>query len=830
MSVEYGNLNYALAQKKRFDTKPAVYKVKKVINLYKSIANHHLKNFNTPNFDVKKYKTRAQSLYNQGKYKQYVKYMHELLRQLKATQGGFIAQSPGNIPETPPSAPPPPASPNVKLTIENPGYVGSATMKRKENLVDMFNRINIVGGIKKIFLRKPGNKFVVLARKDKNEANTNIEKYREMSLRLDVFVELDGKNATIQFFSTGTVIITGKGDEKSLKNVASKFNNIENVKIRRDSGTFHSGWGINFWNEEKMTAFLNLCYSKKYHAVYEPNLANPIIIGIHKTGERKGKIQYKHNLLFHIKGGIQFSTSDLTECKNLLTQLLKEALKKGLFYRLGLNFGKNKPPKKEKKEKTTCKNPPTPATFEGDCAPGYYCRPNAQGFPCCYKIPENLTVGRRTAIAAYKKAGVPMPEKVKKLLHIVGNVNVTTGNKQNIVWNAAKGVMIRKRACMRYSAAELGEFAKKLGIDWAKEKKKREGQRKKLPEGGWKQWLCAQMASKLAQQGIVVEHKPASGSASSHNSYHIASNNKPILIEANNRTHKLTILPGPPIVVRGFVRLDKRRKVEEITQRRCDTLDRDVLEKIARRLGFDGSVFKSKAALCQEIYNKRKNVRNNVPANSTPFKILKAAPDGNCFYEAFLRSLTGGKIDPSAKQMSALRKKVHAYLTRKYARLNNNYLVNENMHGKMLSKKNHLAYVLRNGAWAGQAEVKAVAREMNINIIVMTPKFKVDKRFTQMVRGARNTVFVLYNGVNHFDGLLPKGNVNIPALSNKVSSGPMSPPRPPANLPNVVGGNMFASSSSKSGKSASSANTNNLAAEMMAAFSSNKKNKLGNYF
>lgn len=116
---------------------------------------------------------------------------------------------------------------------------------------------------------------------------------------------------------------------------------------------------------------------------------------------------------------------------------------------------------------------------------------------------------------------------------------------------------------------------------------------------------------------------------------------------------------------------------------------------------------------------------------------------------------------------------------------------------------------------------------MNISIIVMTPRFKVDKRFTQMVRGARNTVFVLYNGVNHFDGLLPKGNINVPALSNRASSGPRSPP---AKLPNVVGGNMFASSSSKSGRSSSSANTANLAAEMMAAMSNNKKNKIGNYF
>ncbi len=810
------DLNYALEQKKRFNTKPAVYKNKKVIDLYKEIANHHLKNFNTPNFNVKKYKNRAQSLYNQGKYKQYVKYTHELLRQLKIMRGGFIGQSPGNLPETPPRnlVKPKPnsvTSANALMSrVAGDSYTAVGKTKKVYNLINLYKGIKIVSGINKIFLRDAGNKFAVIARKDANEEEEpkDIDPKR---LRLDLFTTLDGKNATIQFFASGAIVITGRGDKNDLKAVLEKVPVIEKAEIVQWSGTMYSMYKIPFGN---INEFIKLCSSKKYHANYERELANYINVKMIKN--EKGK--FKHHLKFYYNGQIGYSTADLTECRKLTKDLMKDAIKKNIATRAEIAWAKNSPLKKNRKEKTTCKNPPTPATFEGDCAPGYYCRPNAQGFPCCYKIPENLTIGRRTAIAAYKQFGISIPDKVKKLLRIVVNVNVKpNNNKKNIVWNAAKGVMIRKRACMRYSVTELGEFAKKLGIDLAKEKKKREGQRKKLPEGGWKKWLCDQMMKKLAQNKIVEERVSGSGSSSSRVSYRIQSSNKPIIIEKNNRTHKLTILPGPPITVRGFVRLDKRRKVEEITQRRCDTLDRDILEKIARRLGFDGKKFKSKGALCQEIYNKRKNVRNNVLANSTPFQILKAKPDGNCFYEAFLRSLTGGKVNPSAKQIAALRKKVHVYFTRKYARLNNNYMVNVNLQGKMLSKKNHLAYVLRNGAWAGQAEIKAVARELNTNIIVMTPRFKIDKRFTQYVRGARNTVFVLYNGVNHFDGLLPKGPINLPAVSAAASSGVVVPQV--MALPNVVGGNMFASSSAK---------TNNLAAEMMEAFNNNKK--LGNYF
>ena len=251
----------------------------------------------------------------------------------------------------------------------------------------------------------------------------------------------------------------------------------------------------------------------------------------------------------------------------------------------------------------------------------------------------------------------------------------------------------------------------------------------------------------------------------------------------------MTILPGPPITVRGFVRLDPRRKGEEITQRRCDTLDRDTLEKIARRLGIDGRKFPSKGALCQEIYKRRRNIRENVPANSAPFKIIKTKPDGNCFYEAFLRALTGGKVDPSAKQIASLRKKVQTYYTTKYEKLANNHVVDTTLKGKPLNKKSFLEYVMKNGSWAGQAEIKAVSRTMKTNVIVMTPRFKIDTRFT--IKNAQNklSVYILYNGVDHFDTLIPKGSPPRVSLPTRASSGPLS------GLPNVVGGNLFGSSS-----------------------------------
>ena len=771
-------LNEVLAYKEKFNKKPEFYKRKNIINAYKNLAQVQLKSANKPLLML----WEPNKAYNRGNYKEYVRLMNTILRGKKVNQFILNLPKPKSPKITPVAvAPVSPNLPNLDISIQSPQYVAKAIMKKNENLVDLYESIKIVGSIQKVFLRNPGNQFAVIARKDGNESNKDVEKYREKSLRLDVFTRLQGENAAIQFYSSGTVLITGQGDKKSLDRLTDNFSNLGSVKIERETGTFYTNYRINFNDQNKVKGFLQLCDSKKYFSTYEPELANPIIVKIQKSGERHGKAVYNHTLLFQIKGGIQFNTNNVTECRKLLNQLLKDAIKKNFLVERGAALiGKNSPVRRNKKQ-TTCANPPTPATFEGDCAPGYYCRPNAQGFPCCYKIPENLTAGRRTAIEAYKKFGIPMPEKVKKLLHIAVAINIKNENKKNnVVWNSAKGVMIRKRACARYSVEELGKFAKPLGIDIAKEKKKREGQKKKLPEGGWKAWLCAEMAKKLAEKTIVTQR--VSGSR-------VKSSNKPIVIEKNNRTHKLTILPGPPITVRGFVRLDPRRKGEEITQRRCDTLDRDTLEKIARRLGIDGRKFPSKGALCQEIYKRRRNIRENVPANSAPFKIIKTKPDGNCFYEAFLRALTGGKVDPSAKQIASLRKKVQTYYTTKYEKLANNHVVDTTLKGKPLNKKSFLEYVMKNGSWAGQAEIKAVSRTMKTNVIVMTPRFKIDTRFT--IKNAQNklSVYILYNGVDHFDTLIPKGSPPRVSLPTRASSGPRS------SLPNVVGGNLFGSSS-----------------------------------
>ena len=769
-------INNVIAYKKKFNAKPDRYNKKAVVNIYKDMTNIFLKNFD----NLKNKQALARSLYNKGNYRGYIKTTTKLLIQKKATNAGFI---PNWVNSPPPAVQKPgPAKPNNNVSVNinrvsGSGYTAVGKLigeKKVKDLRSFFKRMKIGNGIEKILMRDAGQKFKVLARKNSN-TNNNIPEVPDNRLRLDIFIVIDGKKTTAQFYATGAVVITGSGDKSDLDEVSRRLGVIKSIEIIRQSGTFYTMKRIPW---AKANDFVLFCISKKYNASYERELANYISVYAGKVGEK-----YKHHLKFYYNGQVGYSTSDMDECRKILKNLLSEATKKGLTDTV-LLLEKNKKPARDKK-KTTCANPPNPPdSFEGDCAPGYYCRPNAQGFPCCYKIPENLTVGRQTAIEAYKKAGVKMPEKVKQLLFVAFNIVPTSANKQkNVVYNMSKGVLIRKRACMRYSKEELAKFAKPLGIDLAKAEKAREGQRKKLPEGGWKQWLCDQMAKKLAANTIVAERVSGSGSNSSRVSYRAASENEPILLAMNNRTHRLTIKPGPPIVISGFIRQNKRRKVNEVTSRVCTTLDRDVLERIAKRVGIENAGKLSKPQLCKAIYEARRQIKTNYvspvkpvkPNKGAAFKLIEAKPDGNCFYEAFLRGLTGGEVVPTAKQIESLRKKVKSYYTEKYANRPNNNVVDVDRNGKPMTKTQFMNYVVTNKAWAGQAEIVAVANKMSTNIIVLTPGYKVHKQFTVRDPSFQFTVYLRYNAEmsnmgTHFDTLIPAGKVNMASSSSRSSA------------------------------------------------------------
>jgi hypothetical protein len=112
---------------------------------------------------------------------------------------------------------------------------------------------------------------------------------------------------------------------------------------------------------------------------------------------------------------------------------------------------------------------PDPYSFQGKCPPGYYVRPNPQGQPCCYKIPKKLGYIKNKVATRYLKAGVRVPDNVRRLFNIRNDPllpNNVTGQAPNIQTfvNNKSGFMIDSRQCKRYTKVGLVDIAKRLGI------------------------------------------------------------------------------------------------------------------------------------------------------------------------------------------------------------------------------------------------------------------------------------------------------------------------------------------------------------------------------
>ena len=250
-----------------------------------------------------------------------------------------------------------------------------------------------------------------------------------------------------------------------------------------------------------------------------------------------------------------------------------------------------KPNAKPVKAAPTSHNPPVPATFEGACKSGYYCRPDGSGYPCCYLIPlTNPGSARATCIASYKKWNVKIPASVRALPFMQG---ANYGNNQggasaNRVTVTNKKVLVGSRDCMRRTIPELKAMAHRAGIILpAKMPQKETLKSGKVVPGGWKYYICRRLALQQLKTNNGVSARP----------------NAKVNIKGTMTS--LYVVPGDPIKIRGFLRVNKRRATPEVTERACHTLDKEVLVKIAEAMGITvGS--KSKPALCKEIHEVSK--------------------------------------------------------------------------------------------------------------------------------------------------------------------------------------------------------------------------------
>jgi TATA-box binding protein (TBP) (component of TFIID and TFIIIB) len=100
---------------------------------------------------------------------------------------------------------------------------------------------------------------------------------------------------------------------------------------------------------------------------------------------------------------------------------------------------------------------------------GYYVKPGPGGLPYFYQVPKGLAAARKTVAAAYKKAGVNIPNSVRNQFKIGGSASPNAaGNwKKPTHWlnyNAKGGVRINGRQYDRYTRPELVQIARNIGI------------------------------------------------------------------------------------------------------------------------------------------------------------------------------------------------------------------------------------------------------------------------------------------------------------------------------------------------------------------------------
>jgi hypothetical protein len=414
--------------------------------------------------------------------------------------------------------------------------------------------------------------------------------------------DLGGKRNIVNIFTNGSLRLSGASDvDDVVKYTERLVGNVENVIISNTSGQLRIDKNISldalqryFPKEllgktggtiyyEKETGLRSLGLSYKYAAKYTRMVENKSVFQPAKVPVEQAvteaifgrrvpmkEEEYKEKffvITFYRTGAIQFR-GKVADPGSMIS-FIKGILDAVQDYALVTSFVDEKPaaPKAEPKYTTRSQNPPNPPdSFEGTCAPGYYCRPNAQGFPSCYKIPEINVSSRRTVAEAYRAAGVPIPDKVKALFGIIGPNSVNYGvkltlEKQKFRNREIEVLKIGGRQCFRMSEDQLESVARRLEIP---------GIRKGMG--------VAKMCERLKRAAELQDTRQnAANFTVEGQKYYIMGNSIKGATRKNGK-------PNP--------------------SRKCATLPVEVLKKYARAFGIDPEG-KSRPKICAEMAAKK---------------------------------------------------------------------------------------------------------------------------------------------------------------------------------------------------------------------------------
>jgi len=105
-----------------------------------------------------------------------------------------------------------------------------------------------------------------------------------------------------------------------------------------------------------------------------------------------------------------------------------------------------------------------PKNFSNQSRTGHYVRPNKQGRPRWYKIPKGIADGKKTVLAAYAKASIPVPAHIKTLFKIK-NGNVAQKVTEHVInLGKNKSLRINGKQIERFNKNALLTIAANLNL------------------------------------------------------------------------------------------------------------------------------------------------------------------------------------------------------------------------------------------------------------------------------------------------------------------------------------------------------------------------------
>ena len=419
--------------------------------------------------------------------------------------------------------------------------------------------------------------------------------------QIGIGFNIDGKKNYVNLFSSGVVRFTGASDSAKVIHFIERytgklevvtFSNLTGqVRINKELNLEKLADSIRSTRDIKVSRNRNNI-TVHFSSTTEERVVRPRVIR-HQVAQiglasNEYNVQEKHQKLFSISffksGIIQYKGKyvDVGIILNFIHVILKPAQLLGNVF-IGAAGVRAAPEKKVVQYKTRSTNPPDPPdSFEGKCQPGYYCRPNAQGFPTCYKIPKINESSRKTVIEAYK--GLTMPESVRRLFGIKELKKVEKPvdivfEKQTVGKRVLDILKIGGRQCSRLTEDQLEDVARRNQIPGVK-------------KGMGIAKMCGLIGASIKKQEV----------------------------------RSAFTLEGVKYYVEGErIRGAPRSNGKPNPGRKCDTIPTATLYKYAKAMGIDVAG-KSKPQICKEMREKKQPARV-VVVPEVPEEVKEVAVD-----------------------------------------------------------------------------------------------------------------------------------------------------------------------------------------------------------